>query len=183
MYSYQLLISSASVRCTLFLSFIVPILCMKCCFGISNFLEEISSISYSIVFLYFFSIVQLRRLFKNLSLLYFGTLPSDGYIFPFPLCLLLFFFSQLFVRTPQTTILPFCISFSWEWFWSPPSVQCYECPSIVPQALCLSDLIPCIYLSFYIVKCSYVVYHFNEHFSLYVFFLMNYYLLFNLYLF
>ena len=26
------------------------------------------------------------------------------------------FFSQLFVRSPQTTSLPFCISFSWGWF-------------------------------------------------------------------
>ena len=33
-------------------------------------------------------------------------------------------------------------------FWmSPPPVQCHELPSIVPQALCLSDLIPWIYLS------------------------------------
>ena len=29
-------------------------LCMKCSFGISNFLKEISSLSYSVVFLYFF---------------------------------------------------------------------------------------------------------------------------------
>ena len=34
---------------------------------------------------------------------------SDRYIFPFLLCLLLLFFSQLFVRPPQTTFLPFCI--------------------------------------------------------------------------
>ena len=47
-----------------------------------------------------------------LSSLFFGTLHSDGGIFPFLLCLSLFF-SQLFVRPPQTTILPFCISFSW----------------------------------------------------------------------
>ena len=43
--------------------------------------------------------------------------------------------SQLFVRPPQTTTLPFCISFSWEWFWSLPPVQCYEPPSTVLQAL------------------------------------------------
>ena len=67
-----------------------------------------------------------------LFLLFFGTMHSDGYIFPFLLCLL--FFSQLFVRPPQTTILPFCISFSWEWSWPPPSVQCYKPPSIVLQA-------------------------------------------------
>ena len=30
--------------------------CMKCCFGISNFLEEISSLSHPIVFLYFFAL-------------------------------------------------------------------------------------------------------------------------------
>ena len=36
-------------------------------------------------------------------------------IFPSILCLLLLFYSQLFVRPPQTTILPFCISSSWGW--------------------------------------------------------------------
>ena len=30
---------------------------MKCSLGISNFLEEISSLSYSIVFLYFFTLI------------------------------------------------------------------------------------------------------------------------------
>ena len=30
---------------------------MKCSLGISNFLEEISSLSHSIVFLYFFSLI------------------------------------------------------------------------------------------------------------------------------
>ena len=53
-----------------------------------------------------------------LSLLFFGTLYSNGYIFPFLLCLLLHFFTQLFLRPPQITILPFCISFSWGWSWS-----------------------------------------------------------------
>ena len=73
--------------------------------------------------------------------------PFKWYIFPFLLCLLLPFISQLFVRTPQTTILPFCISFSWGWSWFLPPVQCHKPPSIVHQALCLSDLIPWIYLS------------------------------------
>ena len=82
-----------------------------------------------------------------LSLLFFGTLHSNGYIFPFLLCLLLLFFPQLFVRPLQTTILPFCNSFSWGWSWSLPSVQCHIPSSIVRQALCLSDLIPWIYLS------------------------------------
>ena len=62
-------------------------------------------------------------------------------IFPFLLCFLLLLFSRLFVRLPQTAILPFCISFSWGWscFLSP--VRCHEPPSIVHQALCLSDLV------------------------------------------
>ena len=47
--------------------------------------------------------------------LFFGTLHSDVFIFPFPLCFLLLFFSQLFVRPPQTAILLFCISFPWGW--------------------------------------------------------------------
>ena len=71
-----------------------------------------------------------------LFLLFFGTLHSNGYIFPFLLCLSLLSFSQLFVRRPQTTILPFCISFSWGQSWSLPSVQCRKPPSIVLQALC-----------------------------------------------
>ena len=45
-----------------------------------------------------------RRL-SYLFLLFFGTLHSDAFIFPFLLCILLLFFSQLFVRPPQTAIL------------------------------------------------------------------------------
>ena len=52
---------------------------------------------------------------SHLSLLFFGTLHSNGYIFPFLLCLPFVFFSQLFVRPPQTTILPSCVCFSWGW--------------------------------------------------------------------
>ena len=54
---------------------------MKCSLGISNFLDEISSLSHSSVSLYFFAIVHLGRL-SYLSLLFFGTLPLDGYFFP-----------------------------------------------------------------------------------------------------
>jgi len=49
------LISSASVRSIPFL-FYCAHLCMKCSLGISNFLEEISSLSHSIFFLYFFAL-------------------------------------------------------------------------------------------------------------------------------
>ena len=50
-----------------------------------------------------------------LSLLFFGTLHSDAYIFHFLLCFSLLFFSQLFVRPSQTAIWLFCISFPWGW--------------------------------------------------------------------
>ena len=60
------------------------------------------SLSHSIVF---FCIIHLSRP-SYLSLLFSGTLHSDWYIFPFLLCLSLLFFSQLFVRPPQTTTLP-----------------------------------------------------------------------------
>ena len=53
-YCHLFLISSASVRSIPFLY--CAHLCMKCSLGISNFLEEISSLSHSIVFLYFFSL-------------------------------------------------------------------------------------------------------------------------------
>ena len=68
-----------------------------------------------VVFL-FLCIDQLGRLLFNLSLLFFGTLHSDGYIVPFVLCLSHVLFSQLFVKPAQTTTLPSCISFSWGWF-------------------------------------------------------------------
>ena len=71
-FSYHLfLISSASVRSIPCLSFIH--LCMKCSLGISNFLEEISRLSHSIVFLYFFALIaeegsnrKITNLFNNL---------------------------------------------------------------------------------------------------------------------
>ena len=51
------------------------------------------------------------------------------------LSFLLLFFSQLFVRPPQTASLLFCISFPWGWSWFLSPVQCHEPQSIVHQAL------------------------------------------------
>ena len=62
--------------------------------------------------------------------------------FLFLLCFLPLFFSQLFVRPPQTAILLFCISFPWGWSWSLSPVQCHKPHSIVHQALYLTDLGP-----------------------------------------
>ena len=118
---------------------------MKCSFGISNFPEEISSLSHSIVFFYFFALITEE-----------GFLISPCY--SLKLCIQMgisflssFAFSSLLftaiLRPPQTTILSFCISFSWGWSWSLPPVQCHKPLSIALQALCLCDLIPSIYFS------------------------------------
>ena len=57
MYSCHLfLISSASVRSIPFLTFIVPIFAWNIPL-VSNFLEDISGLSHSIVFLYFFALI------------------------------------------------------------------------------------------------------------------------------
>ena len=85
--------------------------------------------------------------FLSLLLLLFGTLHSVAYIFPLSPCLSLMFFPQLFVKPPQTTTLPSCISFSLGWFWPLPPVQCYKLPSMALQAPCVPDPIPWIYLS------------------------------------
>ena len=73
---------------------------MKCSLGISNFLVEISSLSHSIVFLYFFALITeeffLISPWSSLEL----CIQMGIYIFPFLLCFLLLFFSQLFVRPP-----------------------------------------------------------------------------------
>ena len=134
------LIPYASVRSIPFLSFIEPI------FAWSVPLLSLIFSTRPLVFpiLFFFSISlhwSLRKAFLS-CVLFFGTLHSHGYIFPFLLCFSLLFFSQLFVRLPQPAILPFCISFSWEWSCSLSPVQCLELPSIVHQPLCLSDLVP-----------------------------------------
>jgi len=139
------LISSASVRSIPFLSFIETIFAWNVPLVSLIFLKR-SLVFPILLFPSLLCIDHWGRL-SYVSLLFFKTLHSNGHIFPFLLSLLLLFFSQLFVRLPQATILPFCISFSWRLFWSPPPVQCYKSPSIILQALYLSDLIPWIYLS------------------------------------
>ena len=61
-------------------------------------------------FLLVLFIVHLRRP-SYFSLLISRTLYLVAYVFPFLPCFLLLFFLQLFVKPPQTTTLPSCISF------------------------------------------------------------------------
>ena len=105
-------------------------LCKKCSLGISNFLEEISSLSHSVVFLYFFALITEEGFL--ISPCYSLELSLQMGIFPFLLCFSFLFFPQLFVRQP---ICFFCISFSWGWSWSSPPVQGYK-----PLCIALSTL-------------------------------------------
>ena len=108
---YFFLISSASVRSLLFLFFIMSVLALNAPL-ISCFLDEVSHLPNSFVFLYFLLHSSFHKT-SYLSLLFSGTLHSIGYIFPFLPCLLLFFFPQLFVKPPQATTLP-----SWVFLWN-----------------------------------------------------------------
>ena len=72
------------------------------------FLEEISSLSYSFVFLYFFALITEEGFISPCCSL--GLRIQMVYLSfsPLPLAPLLF---SAILRPPQTTILPFCISF------------------------------------------------------------------------
>ena len=67
---------------------------MKCSLGISNFLEEISSLFPFCCFPLFLCIDRWGRL-SYLLLVFFGIMHSDAYIFPFILCFSLPFFSHI----------------------------------------------------------------------------------------
>ena len=101
--------------------------CMKCSLGISNFLEELSSLSHSIVS--YISLHWYRKAFLSLLAILWNSAFKWVYLSFSPL-LLASLLSQVFLRPPQTSILPFCLSFSWGWSWSLPPIQCHESVSI-----------------------------------------------------
>ena len=84
---------------------------MKCSLGVSNFLEEISSLSHSVVFLYFFALTTEEGfLISPCYPLELGIQMGISSFSP------LLFTSLLFTaicKASSDTILPFCISFSW----------------------------------------------------------------------
>ena len=83
---------------------------MKYSLGISNFLEEISSLSHSVVFLYFFALIAEQGFL--ISPCYSLELCIQMLIsFLFSFAFLPLFFPQLFVRPPQTAILLFLLLF------------------------------------------------------------------------
>ena len=91
-YWHLFLISSVSVRSIPFLSFVEPIFAWNFSLvGVSNFLKDISSLSYAIVFLHFFCLDHWGSL-SDLSLLFFETMHSNGYISHFLHCFSLLFY-------------------------------------------------------------------------------------------
>ena len=127
-----ILISSASVS-TISVLYRAH-LCMKCSLGIFNFLEEISSLFHSLVFLISLHSM-LRKAFLSLLSILWNSAFKWVYLSFSPL---LFTFSWLFVRPPQPAILLFPFVFLGDGLDSCP-VQCHEPLCIVHQALCLSD--------------------------------------------
>ena len=67
---------------------------MKCSLGISNFLEEIASLSHSIVFLYFFELITEEGFLISPCYSLELCIQLGIYIFPFLLCFLLLFVKQ-----------------------------------------------------------------------------------------
>ena len=108
---YLFLISPGSVRCIPFLSFIVPI------FAWNVPLESLIFLKRSLVFpILLFSSISFHWSLRKAFLSLLASLWNSAFKWVY------LSFSQLFVRPPQTTILPFCISFSWGWSWSLPLV-------------------------------------------------------------
>ena len=129
MYSYHFfLISSASVRSMPFLSFIVPIFAWNIPFVSLIFLKR-SLVFPILLFHLFLCIVYLGSL-SFLPLLFFGTLHSDRYIFPFRLPFASLLFSVI-SKSFSDNHFAIYTSFPWGWFWSLPPVQCYKPPCIV----------------------------------------------------
>ena len=136
MYSCHLfLISSASVSSISFLPFIVPI------FGISNFLEEIYSLSHSIVLLYFFALITEEGfLISPCYSLELCIQVGIFFLFSFPFCFFYFFFLILFFSFPFIFIswrlitFQYCNGFlpyidmnqPWIYMYSPSRHRCTE---------------------------------------------------------
>ena len=137
------LISSASVSFLPFLSFIMTIFVWNVPL-VSPILLKRSLVFPLLLFSSTSLHCSLKKAFLSLLAVLWNSAISWVYLSLSPLFL---FFSQLFLKTPHTTILPSYIYFSLGWFWSLPPEQCYKPLSILLQALSLPALIPWIYSS------------------------------------
>ena len=97
---------------------------MKSFLGISNFLEETSSLSNSIVLVYFFAF-SLKKAFLSLLAIPWNSALSWVYFslthLPFPLPL-----SSAICKGSSDSLFAFLHFFFFGMIWSPPPVQCYK---------------------------------------------------------
>ena len=116
-----------------------PLLCPSLHEIFSNFLEEISSLSHSIIFLYFFALITEEGFpISPCYSLELCVQVDISFLELLPLASLLF---SAICKASSGNHFAFLLLFFWGWPWSLPPVQCHESPSIVIQALCLSDLV------------------------------------------
>ena len=117
--------------------------------GVSNFLEEISSVFHSVVFLYFFELFTKEDFLSVLPILWNS---AFGWVY---LCLSPLTFTSLFsaiCKASSHNHFALLLFFFLGMVLVTASLQCYKPPSIVLQALYLSDLIPWICLSLPLYK-------------------------------
>ena len=126
------LIPSISVRSIPFLSFIVSIFAWNVPLVSLILLKRF--LVFSILLFSLFLCIDHWRSLSYLSLLFFGTLYSCGYIFSFSTCLLLHF-SAICKAFSDNHLAFFAFLFLGGWFWSLPPIQCHEPLSIALQAL------------------------------------------------
>ena len=120
-------------------------LCKKCSLGISNFLEEISSLLHSVVFLYFFALITKEGfLIPPCSSLELCIQMGLSFTSPLPFTSLLF---TAVCKSSSDSHFDFLHFFFLGVVLIPISCKCQELPFIVHQALCLSDLVPYLFLT------------------------------------
>ena len=137
---HLVLISSASVRSISNISVLYcSHLCMKCSLGVSNFLEEISSLSHSVVFLYFFALI------TEEGLSFLAILWNSAFNWVYLSFSPLLFASLLFTaicKASSDNHFAFLHFFFLGMVLILSPIQCHEPLSIVHQALCLLSLVP-----------------------------------------
>ena len=132
--SHLLLISSASVRSILFLSFIVPV------FEWNVPLASLIHLKRSLVFpILLFSCISMHWLLRKSFLSLFAIIWDSAFRWVYlsfsllPLASLLF---SAISKASSDNHFAFLHFFPWGWSWSLPPVQCHESLSTVLQALC-----------------------------------------------
>ena len=106
--------------------------------GISNCLEDISSLSHSIVFLYFFALIT-EEVFLISPCILWNSAFKWVYLSSSPLLFTCLLFTAI-CKASSDSHFAILLTFPWVWSWSLSPVQCHEPLSIVHQAHFLSDL-------------------------------------------